>query len=82
MRLQSKVIKNKTGVLLLNAFIFGFMHTMVTTESIPFSFFATFFLGMSWAYAYRKHPNLFLVGASHSVLNYLVALFGFFSFRQ
>ena len=81
MKLEKEIFKNKLVIILLNGLLFGFMHLMVIAEPAYISFPTTFLLGASLAYAYLKFPNLYLASASHAILNYLVALFCFFSFR-
>lgn len=81
MRLEKEIFTNKLVIVLLNGLLFGFMHLMVVAEPAYISFPTTFLLGASLAYAYLKFPNLLLVSASHATLNYLIALFCFFSFQ-
>ncbi|MEN8253324.1 MAG: type II CAAX endopeptidase family protein [Patescibacteria group bacterium] len=80
-KLQSLVMSSNLQIILLNGFLFGLMHTMVIAEPIWFSFLTAFVMGAVFAYVYLKYPNLILATISHAIINFLISLSCFFSFK-
>jgi hypothetical protein len=76
MPLLHKIFPDTFTIILVNALLFSGMHAIYPFPALglPFSFAA----GLFFAILYRKHPNLILVSASHSILNFLVVWYGVF----
>ncbi len=77
MPLLKKVFPDSFTIITVNALLFAGMHAIYPFPEIglPFAFVA----GLFFAILYHKYPNLILVSLSHSVLNFAVVLFGFFT---
>lgn len=45
----------------------------------PLILFLTFMAGLGWGYLWWKYPNLYLISVSHSIFNFLIVYFGFFT---
>jgi len=76
LRKLEKVFRNKTLIIITNAFLFMLLHIIY-----PHSFLVlpmTFIGGIAFAMIYLKYPNLVLIGVSHSILNISAILLGFF----
>jgi len=44
----------------------------------PLILLMTFVAGLGWGYLWHKYPNFYLITLSHTVLNFIAVLFGFF----
>ncbi len=77
MPLLSKIFRDGVVVVGVNAALFALMHAIYPVPHIglPLSFVG----GVFFATLYRKYPNLILVTLSHSVLNFLLVWYGFFT---
>ena len=77
MPLLKKVFPDTFTIITVNALLFAGMHSIYPFPYIglPFAFVA----GLFFAMLYHKYPNLLLVSISHSILNFAVVWFGFFT---
>ena len=77
MPLLGKIFRDGMIVIVVNAALFALMHAIYPLPHIglPLSFAG----GLFFAGLYRKYPNLLLVTISHSVLNFLLVWYGFFT---
>lgn len=67
-------------IILINAFIFTIMHLIYfNKKSILVLLFCS---GIVFAYLYLNYPNLILISISHSILNYIAVMYGFFSIEK
>ena len=73
----SLLINIEILIILINALLFTFMHIIYFNNEI--SLILLFFSGMFFAYLYLNYSNLILISISHSILNYIAVMFGFFS---
>lgn len=71
-----KLIHKPLVVLLANAVLFTFLHSIFPNPilGLPLAFLG----GIGFAYMYMKYPSLILIILSHSVINFFVVLYGFF----
>ncbi len=66
-------------VITLNAVIFAFMH-VIYLNSI-FVLPMTFIAGIGFAWIYYQYKNLILISISHTILNFVAMILGFFIIR-
>lgn len=71
-----KLIREPASMIFINALIFTFLHTMFPgiAVGLPVAFIG----GIGFAIMYYSYPSLPLIVISHSILNFLVVLHGFF----
>lgn len=69
--------RNKFYVIFINAILFTLIHVIYGNLIIILPL--TFISGLLFAYLYYKYPNLVLVSISHSILNVIAVLLGFFT---
>jgi membrane protease YdiL (CAAX protease family) len=64
------------GVVVINALLFTLIHIIypIPQFSLPLAFIG----GIAFALMYVKYPNLYLIAISHSILNFIAVLYGFF----
>lgn len=74
-----RVFSNPVFIILLNASLFSLMHIIYlnTFFVIP----VTFIGGIGLAWMYYKYENLILISASHTILNFVGMVLGFFVIR-
>ncbi len=72
-----KIIKSPLIVIILNSILFMFLHIIYPGPAImlPLAFLG----GLWFASIYYFYPNLILATISHSVLNFVAVLLGFFA---
>ena len=75
---SKKHFKKNRNIAFLNAFLFGLMHTILPNPDLMF--ILSFIGGFVWTIVYLKHPNIYLVGISHSIINFFAVWMGLFSF--
>lgn len=77
MPLLQKIFPDMLTVVLLNALLFAGMHAIYPFPMIglPLAFLG----GIFFAVLYHKYPNLILVTISHSILNFTMVWYGFFT---
>jgi hypothetical protein len=79
MHMLRRVFTNKWFIIILNASLFSLMHIIYLKAY--FTLPLTFIAGIGFAWIYYKYPNLILVSISHTVLNFIAMIFGFFVLR-
>lgn len=79
MHLLKRAFTSLTFVIVVNATVFSFMH-VIYTHSI-FVLPVTFIGGIGFAWIYDRYPNLILISASHTILNFVAMILGFFVLR-
>ncbi|MCX6757737.1 MAG: type II CAAX endopeptidase family protein [Candidatus Nomurabacteria bacterium] len=72
----SKLISRPWLVVIVNALIFMFLHSIFPNPMIglPLAFIG----GLGFAIMYMRYPSLLLIIISHSIINFAVVLYGFF----
>lgn len=72
-----KVLTNKWWVIIgANTILFTLLHIIYPFPGIMLP--VAFFSGLALAIMYKYYPNLILISLSHSVLNFIAVLHGFF----
>ena len=71
-----KLVGEPASMILINAILFTLLHTMFPglTVGLPVAFVG----GIGFAIMYYNYPSLPLIVISHSILNFLIVLHGFF----
>lgn len=79
MKLLIKAFRNPIFIILLNSSIFALIHVIYlnATFVLPMTFMA----GVGFAWMYYKYPNLILISVSHTILNFVAMILGFFVLR-
>ncbi len=79
MKLLRNVFSNPIFIIGLNAAVFALIHIIYlnATFVLPLTFIA----GIGFAWIYYKYPNLILISASHTILNFVAMILGFFVIR-
>lgn len=73
----SEIMNPSILIILVNALLFTFMHIIYfNKKSIIILLFLS---GIVFAYLYLNYPNLIIISISHSILNYVAVMFGYFS---
>ncbi|HVY35751.1 MAG TPA: CPBP family intramembrane glutamic endopeptidase [Candidatus Paceibacterota bacterium] len=67
---------NWTLIIVTNTLLFTLIHVIYPMKDVMIPFAAI--AGVSFAIMYRYFPNLILISISHSVLNFVAILYGFF----
>jgi membrane protease YdiL (CAAX protease family) len=79
MNMLRRAFKSPVFIIILNASVFALMH-VIYLNSI-FVLPLTFVAGIGFAWMYYKYENLILISASHTILNFIAMIFGFFIIR-
>ncbi len=79
MKMLQKVFSNPLFVIVLNSLVFAFMHVIYLNSMFVLPM--TFIAGLGFAWMYYKYKNLILISASHTVLNFVAMILGFFIIR-
>jgi len=79
MNMLRRVFFSPAFIILLNASIFSLMHVIYLNSSFVLP--VTFIAGIGFAAMYYKYQNLWLISASHSILNFIAMIMGFFVLR-
>ncbi len=79
MNMLERVFISPIFIILLNASIFAMMH-VIYLNSI-FVLPMTFIAGIGFAWMYYQYKNLILISVSHTVLNFVAMILGFFIIR-
>ncbi len=66
-------------IIILNASLFSLIHVIYLNS--VFVLPLTFIGGIGFAWIYYKYPNLILISASHTILNFIAMILGFFVLR-
>ncbi len=72
-----KIYSNNYFIIFINAILFMFLHIIFPNLGIglPIAFIS----GVFFAWLYIKYPNLVLISITHSILNIVAVLLGFFT---
>jgi membrane protease YdiL (CAAX protease family) len=79
MNMMRRVFKSPVFIIILNASLFSLMHVIYLNSSFVLP--VTFIAGLGFAWMYYKYQNLILISASHTVLNFVGMILGFFVLR-
>ncbi|MDD3662435.1 MAG: type II CAAX endopeptidase family protein [Candidatus Pacebacteria bacterium] len=76
MKLLRQAFTNPFFIIVLNAMVFALIHVIYSNATFVLPL--TFIAGIGFAWIYYKYPNLILVSISHTILNFVAMVFGFF----
>lgn len=79
MNMLRRVFTNMWFIIILNASVFSLMHIIYLHAY--FTLPLTFVAGIGFAWMYYKYPNLVLISISHTILNFMGMVLGFFIIR-
>lgn len=79
MNMLRRAFSNQFFIIILNAILFSLMHIIYLNFMFVFSI--TFIAGIGFAWMYYKYPNLILISISHTILNFIGMILGFFVIR-
>lgn len=79
MRLLIKAFNNPIFIIVLNASVFALIHVIYLNAKFVLPM--TFIAGIGFAWMYYKYPNLILISVSHTILNFVGMILGFFVVR-
>lgn len=79
MNMFRRVFSSPAFIIILNASIFALMHIIYLNSAFVLP--VTFIAGLGFAWMYYKYENLILISASHTVLNFVGMILGFFVIR-
>lgn len=79
MNMLRRVFLNPWFVIILNASVFALMHVIYLNAIFVIP--VTFIAGIGFAWVYYKYPNLILISISHTILNFIGMILGFFVLR-
>lgn len=79
MKMLSRVFSNPVFIIFINSIVFAFMHVIYLNSMFVLPM--TFIAGVGFAWMYYKYENLILISASHTVLNFVAMILGFFIIR-
>jgi membrane protease YdiL (CAAX protease family) len=79
MKMLKHAFSNPVLIIALNAAVFAFMHVIYLNSM--FILPMTFIAGIGFAWMYYKYKNLILISVSHTILNFVAMILGFFIIR-
>ncbi len=79
MNMFRRVFTSPIFIIVLNACIFALMHVIYLNSAFVIP--VTFIAGIGFAWMYYKYENLILISISHTILNFVAMIFGFFILR-
>lgn len=79
MNMFRRVFKSPVFIILLNASVFSLMHIIYLNSAFVLP--VTFVGGIGLAWIFYKYPNLVLISFSHTILNFIGMILGFFVIR-
>lgn len=79
MNMLRRAFKSPVFIILLNSVVFALMHVIYIHSAFVLPF--TFIAGIGFATMYYFYPNLVLISASHTILNFTAMILGFFIAR-
>jgi len=79
MNMLERVFKNPFFIIIINASVFAIMHIIYLNSSFVLPM--TFIAGIGFAWMYYKYKNLVLISISHTILNFVGMILGFFIIR-
>lgn len=79
MNMLRRAFTSPIFIIAINASVFAFMHVIYlnSTFVLPMTFIA----GIGFAWMYYKYKNLILISVSHTILNFVGMVLGFFIIR-
>jgi membrane protease YdiL (CAAX protease family) len=79
MNLLRRTFSSPIFIITINAIVFALIHVIYlhSTFVLPFTFIA----GIGFAWMYWQYPNLVLISVSHTILNFVAMILGFFVIR-
>jgi membrane protease YdiL (CAAX protease family) len=79
MNFLRRAFSNPIFIVALNASVFALIHIIYLNGVVVLPL--TFIGGVGFAWMYYKYPNLILISASHTILNFTAMILGFFVLR-
>lgn len=79
MNMLRRAFSSPIFIIILNASIFSLMHVIYLNSAFVLPL--TFIAGLGFAWMYYKYQNLVLISVSHTVLNFVGMILGFFVVR-
>jgi membrane protease YdiL (CAAX protease family) len=79
MKLLRRAFSNPVFVIGLNAVVFALIHVIYVNATFVLPM--TFIAGIGFAWMYYNYPNLVLISISHTILNFVGMVLGFFVLR-
>ena len=79
MNMLRRAFSNPIFIIILNAALFAFMHVIYLNSMFVLP--VTFIAGVGFAWMYYKYKNLILISVSHTILNFVAMILGFFIIR-
>lgn len=79
MNMLRRVFVNPWFIIILNAALFALMHVIYLNAMFVIP--VTFIAGLGFAWMYYKYKNLVLISISHTILNFVGMIMGFFIIR-
>jgi membrane protease YdiL (CAAX protease family) len=79
MNMLRRVFTNPVFIIGLNASLFALMHVIYLNSAFVLP--VTFIAGVGFAWMYYKYQNLVLISISHTILNFVGMILGFFVLR-
>lgn len=79
MNMLERVFRSPVFIIALNAGVFAFMHVIYLNSMFVLPM--TFIAGIAFGWMYYKYKNLILISVSHTILNFVAMVLGFFIIR-
>jgi len=79
MNMLERAFRSPIFIIALNAGVFAFMHVIYLNSMFVLPM--TFIAGIAFAWMYYKYKNLILISVSHTILNFVAMILGFFIIR-
>jgi membrane protease YdiL (CAAX protease family) len=79
MKMLRQAFKNPIFIIGLNACVFALIHIIYINATLVLPM--TLIAGIGFAWVYYHHPNLILISISHTILNFVGMILGFFIAR-
>lgn len=79
MNMLRRAFSSPIFIITLNAALFAFMHVIYLNSMFVLPM--TFIAGIGFAWMYYKYKNLILISVSHTILNFVAMILGFFIIR-
>ena len=79
MNMLRRAFSSPIFIITLNAALFAFMHVIYLNSMFVLPM--TFIAGVGFAWMYYKYKNLILISVSHTILNFVAMVLGFFIIR-
>lgn len=79
MNMLRRVFSSPVFIISLNAAVFAFLHVIYLNSMFVLPM--TFIAGIGFAWMYYQYKNLILISISHTILNFVAMILGFFIIR-